>query len=85
MEYPDRCLSAHLLSPLAIQEPEEVQQGRREMCDCWEEGFSCKDGKPDAVYGALQLAFSNDLDDLAKACASLFPHYLLQLTNIVIL
>ncbi|TFK97521.1 Alpha/Beta hydrolase protein, partial [Pterulicium gracile] len=67
MEYPDRCLSAHLLSPLAIQEPEEVQQGRREMCDCWEEGFSCKDGKPDAVYGALQLAFSNDLDDLAKA------------------
>lgn len=59
MTYPERCSSAYLLSPHAIREPEDVMKGRREIVECWEEGFSRPESRRDAVYGALQLAFSN--------------------------
>lgn len=62
MSFPDRCLSVYMLSPLSIQEPEDVFAGRQEIAECWGEG-----AHQDAVYGAAQLAFSNDVEGLANA------------------
>ncbi|KAK0494503.1 alpha/beta-hydrolase [Armillaria luteobubalina] len=69
--YPNKVASLFLVSPLGLEEPTDVADGRREIADYWKEGF--KTGQPDmdilsdAVYGALQLGFSNNLDSLANA------------------
>ncbi|TFK97522.1 Alpha/Beta hydrolase protein [Pterulicium gracile] len=70
MTYPERCSSAYLLSPHAIREPEDVMKGRREIVECWEEGFSRPESRRDAVYGALQLAFSNKPTSLGNTMLS---------------
>ncbi|KAL0581776.1 hypothetical protein V5O48_000253 [Marasmius crinis-equi] len=69
--YPEKVASLFLISPLGIEEPADIAAGRQEIHDCWVEGFP--NGKVDeaalldAVYGALQLAFSNKTSTLITA------------------
>ncbi|KAF9467889.1 alpha/beta-hydrolase [Collybia nuda] len=77
--YPTRVLSLTLISPLPLQEPREVEEGRQEIYDCWVEGF--RDPAEidelallDAVHGALQLGFSGEESSLINALKALsFP------------
>jgi pimeloyl-ACP methyl ester carboxylesterase len=70
MMYPERCDSVYSLSPLSIKEPEDVFAGRQEICEYWIEGHRTPDNEDalqDAMYGALQLGFSNEIDPLTNA------------------
>ncbi|KAK0441533.1 alpha/beta-hydrolase [Desarmillaria tabescens] len=73
--YPDKVASLFLVSPLGLEEPADVADGRREIVKYWKEGF--KTGEPDmevlsdAAYGVLQLGFSNKLDSLSRALAAI--------------
>ncbi|KAK0203371.1 alpha/beta-hydrolase [Desarmillaria ectypa] len=69
--YPNKVVSLFLVSPLGLEEPVDVADGRREIAEYWKEAF--KTGSPDmavisdAIYGAQQLAFGNNLNSLARA------------------
>ncbi|KAJ8094855.1 hypothetical protein AAF712_009608 [Marasmius tenuissimus] len=71
ISHPEKVASLFLISPLGLEEPADIAAGRQEIHDCWIEGFP--DGKVDeaalldAVYGALQLAFSNKSSSLITA------------------
>lgn len=73
--YPDKVASLFLVSPLGLEEPTDVADGRREIAEYWKEGFNT--GQPDmevlsdAVYGAVQLAFSNNLDGLGNTLVAI--------------
>lgn len=64
INHPDRVLSVTMLSPLPLEEPQDVAEGRQEIYDCWAEGFHDPDSVDeyaitDSVYGSLQLGFNN--------------------------
>ncbi|KAK0490089.1 alpha/beta-hydrolase [Armillaria luteobubalina] len=69
--YPNKVASLFLVSPLGLKELPYVADGRREIAECWKEGYGA--GQPDmevlshALYGVLQLGFSNKLDGLVTA------------------
>ncbi|KAF5370063.1 hypothetical protein D9758_001386 [Tetrapyrgos nigripes] len=71
VSYPEKVKSLFLMSPLGTEEPEDVALGRREIYEVWCEGLSGP--TPDdsvlleAVYGALQLGFSNKSSTLINA------------------
>ncbi|KAK0203376.1 alpha/beta-hydrolase [Desarmillaria ectypa] len=68
--YPNKVASLFLVSPLGLEEPADVADGRREIAEYWKEAF--KTGSPnmmalsDAVYGAHQLSFNNNPNSLAN-------------------
>ncbi|KAF5345919.1 hypothetical protein D9758_011412 [Tetrapyrgos nigripes] len=72
ISYPDKVQSLFLMSPLGLEEPEDVANGRIEIYDYWCQGYG-KGGKVDdltlihAFYGALQLGFSNRSSPLINA------------------
>ncbi|KIK68482.1 hypothetical protein GYMLUDRAFT_154015 [Collybiopsis luxurians FD-317 M1] len=59
IDHPDRVLSLFLLSPLGLDEPQEVAEGRKAIHDAWVEGFSAEETDDDALFhavgGALEL------------------------------
>ncbi|KAK0464849.1 alpha/beta-hydrolase [Armillaria novae-zelandiae] len=67
----NKVASLFLVSPLGLKELPYVADGRREVAECWSEGYEA--GQPDmevlshAIYGALQLGFSNKPDGLVTA------------------
>ncbi|KAF8155559.1 Alpha/Beta hydrolase protein [Crassisporium funariophilum] len=72
ISYPEKVLSLFMLSPLPLEEPEEVACGRQEIYDYWVEG--CKDPDHidqdallDAIFGAIQLAFNGQQSPISKA------------------
>ncbi|KAK7437943.1 hypothetical protein VKT23_018378 [Stygiomarasmius scandens] len=71
VSYPSKVRSLFLMSPLGTEEPEDVAGGRVEIYDCWCEGIQAtptnKETLMDALYGALQLAFSNRTSSLITA------------------
>ncbi|KAF8897960.1 alpha/beta-hydrolase [Mucidula mucida] len=71
MNHPDSLASLFLISPLGLEEPKDVAEGREEILECWKQGFSMdppdEEALQDACYGALQLAFSNEADSLTNA------------------
>ncbi|ESK91575.1 alpha beta hydrolase fold protein [Moniliophthora roreri MCA 2997] len=78
VSYPDKVESLFLISPLGLEEPPEIAAGRTEIHDYWVEGF--QDNKIDemelldAIYGSLQLAFSNKTSSLISALVQvLYP------------
>ncbi|THU94509.1 alpha/beta-hydrolase [Dendrothele bispora CBS 962.96] len=71
--YPSKVLSLFLMSPMGLREPEEVSQGRKEICEYWFEGYTTGDESMlgDAVYGVLQLAFSNKTSPLITSLVNI--------------
>ncbi|KAG7086410.1 hypothetical protein E1B28_002365 [Marasmius oreades] len=74
VSYPEKVASLFLISPLGIEEPPDIAAGRKEIHDCWCEAFTDSTGGKidesalmDAVYGGLQLAFSNKSSTLISA------------------
>ncbi|KAK0443847.1 alpha/beta-hydrolase [Armillaria borealis] len=73
--HPNKVASLFLVSPLGLEELPYVADGRREVVECWKEGY--KTGQPDvevlshAIYGVLQLGFSNKPDGLATALVAI--------------
>ncbi|KAF9265895.1 alpha/beta-hydrolase [Marasmius fiardii PR-910] len=69
--YPDKVASLFLVSPLAIEEPADIADGRQEIHDCWCASYNGgkldETAQLDAVYGAMQLAFSNKHSTLITA------------------
>ncbi|KAL0066714.1 hypothetical protein AAF712_006319 [Marasmius tenuissimus] len=77
--YPEKVASLFLISPLGLEEPEDVTTARVEIYNFWTEGFLCQTGiktddsaLQDALYGAMQFAFSNKSTSLTAAYASKF-------------
>ncbi|KAK1223650.1 hypothetical protein PQX77_013472 [Marasmius sp. AFHP31] len=82
--YPEKVASLFLISPLGLEEPEDVTTARVEIYNLWTEGFLCSSSSPssnkntddsplhDALYGALQFAFSNKTTSLTTAYATKF-------------
>ncbi|KAK0237496.1 alpha/beta-hydrolase [Armillaria nabsnona] len=73
--HPHKVASLFLVSPLGLEELPCVADGRREVAECWKEGY--KTGQPDmevishAIYGVLQLGFSNKPDGLVTALVTI--------------
>ncbi|KAK0457972.1 alpha/beta-hydrolase [Desarmillaria tabescens] len=73
--YSNRVASLFLVSPLGLEEPVDVADGRREIAEYWREAF--KTGSPDmttisdSIYGAHQLGFNNNLNDLVNALTNI--------------
>ncbi|KAF8889587.1 Alpha/Beta hydrolase protein [Infundibulicybe gibba] len=70
--YPQKVLSLYMVSPLPLEEPQEVREGRQEIFDCWAEAFKNpkrfdESALLDAVYGALQLGFNSVESSLISA------------------
>ncbi|KIY42982.1 alpha/beta-hydrolase [Fistulina hepatica ATCC 64428] len=70
--YPQKVLSVIMLSPLPLEEPPEVCEGREEIYAVWAEGYA--DPKhadyeelQDAVWGASQLMFNSQESPLVNA------------------
>ncbi|KAG5640232.1 hypothetical protein DXG03_009739 [Asterophora parasitica] len=64
VSYPDKVLSLFLVSPLPLQEPQEVREGRQEIFDCWAEGWRNypdvdESAFMDALLGLSQLGYNN--------------------------
>ncbi|EEB90006.1 hypothetical protein MPER_11845 [Moniliophthora perniciosa FA553] len=77
--YPDKVASLFLISPLILEEPEYVTAARVEIYDYWTQGFGDATSSKiddtallDALYGAMQFAFSNKTTSLTTAYASRF-------------
>ncbi|KAG6850126.1 hypothetical protein H0H93_000748 [Arthromyces matolae] len=72
ISYPERVLSLFLVSPIPIQEPEEVTQGRQEIYEVWTQAWT-DPVNPDretlthAITGALQLAVNSASTPFIKA------------------
>ncbi|KAK0458013.1 Alpha/Beta hydrolase protein [Desarmillaria tabescens] len=73
--YPNQVASLFLVSPLGLEEPADVADGRREIAENWREAF--KTGEPDmaaisdSVYGAHQLGFSDNLNDFVNVLTNI--------------
>ncbi|KAK0220560.1 alpha/beta-hydrolase [Armillaria fumosa] len=69
--HPNKVASLFLVSPLGLKELPYVADGRREVAECWKEAYGA--GQLDmevlshAIYGVLQLGFSNKPDGLVNA------------------
>ncbi|KAG5644712.1 hypothetical protein DXG03_007935 [Asterophora parasitica] len=72
VSYPDKVLSLFLISPLPLEEPREVREGRQEIYDCWVQGWRNYPDVDvtafkDAMIGANQLAYNNIHTPLSDA------------------
>ncbi|KAF8920413.1 Alpha/Beta hydrolase protein [Mucidula mucida] len=71
MARPKLVASLFLISPLGLEELPDIAEGRREIFECWQEGFKSnppdESALQDAVYGALQFSYSNNMASLAHA------------------
>ncbi|THV05379.1 alpha/beta-hydrolase [Dendrothele bispora CBS 962.96] len=71
VSYPEKVQSLFLMSPLGLEEPEDIADGRQEIYEVWCEGFNGSTPDEavllDAAYGAVQLAFSNRSTTLINA------------------
>ncbi|THU78604.1 alpha/beta-hydrolase [Dendrothele bispora CBS 962.96] len=71
VSYPGKVRSLFLMSPLGLEEPQDVAEGRTEIFDYWCQGFSDSGVDEatlmDALYGALQLGVSNRTSTLISA------------------
>ncbi|KAJ8077592.1 hypothetical protein PM082_002024 [Marasmius tenuissimus] len=80
ISYPAKVASLFLISPLGLEEPDYVTAARVEIYNFWTEGFiqggdSIKHDDSallDALYGAMQFAFSNKTTSLTAAYAGKF-------------
>ncbi|KAG6917116.1 hypothetical protein DXG01_003782 [Tephrocybe rancida] len=80
ISYPDKALSLFLVSPLPVQEPKEVGEGRQEIYECWRLGWN--DSKQpdlivlkDSMLGGIELAFNSAVTPIIKALVKLtLPH-----------
>ncbi|KAL0565126.1 hypothetical protein V5O48_016904 [Marasmius crinis-equi] len=79
ISYPEKVASLFLISPLTLEEPDYVTAARVEIYNFWTEGFLCQTGSKtddsallDALYGAMQFAFSNKTTSLTTAYAAKF-------------
>ncbi|KAF9264028.1 alpha/beta-hydrolase, partial [Marasmius fiardii PR-910] len=79
ISYPEKVASLFLVSPLGLEEPDDVTAARIEIYNYWTEGFLCQTGAHtddnalhDSLYGALQFAFSNKQNSLTSAYANKF-------------
>ncbi|THH05825.1 hypothetical protein EW146_g9796, partial [Bondarzewia mesenterica] len=64
IDHPEKVLSLCMMSPLPLEEPEDVAGGREEIYRYWFEAFADPEQideseLTDAVYGAVQLGFNN--------------------------
>ncbi|KAK0457977.1 alpha/beta-hydrolase [Desarmillaria tabescens] len=68
--YPNQVASLFLVSPLGLEEMSPMAGW--EIAEYWREAFKTDDPDmaaiSDSVYGAHQLGFNNNLDDLVNAC-----------------
>ncbi|KAJ7269641.1 Alpha/Beta hydrolase protein [Mycena rebaudengoi] len=71
ISYPTKALSITLISPLPLEEPEDVADGREQIHDCWVAAFEGskvdQTALLDAVCGALQLGFSGEQTSFISA------------------
>lgn len=70
--HPDRILSLFDISPLPLEEPRDVAEGRTEIFNCFEEGLADLDHIDEdavmfAVEGGLQLGFNSKKSSLINA------------------
>ncbi|KAF5379049.1 hypothetical protein D9615_005993 [Tricholomella constricta] len=77
VSYPEKVLSLFLISPLPLQEPTEVKEGRQEIYDYWVQGWQNdphldETALLDAVIGGLQLGFNNTNTTIGKALNALY-------------
>ncbi|KAF6764083.1 Alpha/Beta hydrolase protein [Ephemerocybe angulata] len=74
--HPERVLSMSMVSPLPLQEPADVAEGRTEIYECWAESQADPEhidegALLDAVCGALQLGFNGQQTSLIQATIQL--------------
>ncbi|KAF9058540.1 alpha/beta-hydrolase [Rhodocollybia butyracea] len=75
VSHPDKVLSLFLVSPLGLEEPQDVAEGRQAIHDAWVDGW--RDGKPHleelsfAVQGTLELAFYDRTLSISQAILAL--------------
>ncbi|KIY47876.1 alpha/beta-hydrolase [Fistulina hepatica ATCC 64428] len=72
IQHPQKVLSVTMISPLPLEEPADVIQGRQEIYDCWAEGFRDlgeldHEAMKDAIYGSCQLGFNSTDSSLINA------------------
>ncbi|KAF7297506.1 AB hydrolase-1 domain-containing protein [Mycena indigotica] len=75
--FPAHVLSVFVVSSLPLTEPEDVAEGRQEICDCWAEGARNNGGKGDlkaedsamrdAFTGAAQLSVNGEPNEMFNA------------------
>ncbi|KAG6899329.1 hypothetical protein C0993_011183 [Termitomyces sp. T159_Od127] len=70
--YQEKVLSLFLVSPIPIEEPAEVSEGRQEIYEYWCQGWRDPESPNieiinDAIRGAVQLGFNSVDDPLTKA------------------
>ncbi|KAG6899330.1 hypothetical protein C0993_011184 [Termitomyces sp. T159_Od127] len=70
--YPEKVLSLFLVSPIPIQEPEEVREGRQEIYEYWCQGWRDPtqpdiEAIKDSAKGSNQLGFNSTSGSLIKA------------------
>ncbi|KAF8652357.1 hypothetical protein AX16_004387 [Volvariella volvacea WC 439] len=81
--YPHKVLSLFMISPLPIEEPVDVLEGRQEIYDCWIQGFGDgevihEDALLDAISGALQLGFNGSQSSIVTSLiACTYPRALI--------
>ncbi|KAJ8076213.1 hypothetical protein PM082_000631 [Marasmius tenuissimus] len=76
ISYPEKVLSLFLVSQLCLEEIPEVTEGQMEVYERWEAAFSDSSAVDmtaarEAVFGAIQYAYSNQPSSLAKVLAEI--------------
>ncbi|KAL1702671.1 Alpha/Beta hydrolase protein [Schizophyllum commune] len=76
--YPEKVLSVTMISPLPLEEPEDVAAGRLEIYECWCEGIQGdKSALKDALWGACQLGFNSSNTSMVTALTTrIYPQAL---------
>ncbi|KAJ2926625.1 hypothetical protein H1R20_g10447, partial [Candolleomyces eurysporus] len=74
--HPDKVLSLTMVSPLPLEEPADVAEGRTEIYECWAASQQDADNPDeeallDAVCGALQLGFNGQQTKLIQTMIQL--------------
>ncbi|KAH7105149.1 alpha/beta-hydrolase [Auriculariales sp. MPI-PUGE-AT-0066] len=68
--YPKKVAGLYLVSPLGTEEPEDIQDGRREIYDTWRESFVDgnidKDTLVHCLSGGIELAFSGHATNMVR-------------------
>ncbi|KAL1758876.1 Alpha/Beta hydrolase protein [Schizophyllum commune] len=69
IQYPDEVKSVTLISPAPFQEPQEVNEGRAEIFEYWQEMGLSSDISflDDIVFGAMQLVFHEAINNQSNA------------------
>ncbi|RXW15317.1 hypothetical protein EST38_g10536 [Candolleomyces aberdarensis] len=77
--HPDKVLSLTMVSPLPLEEPADVAEGRTEIYECWAASQQDADNPDedallDAVCGALQLGFNGQQTKLIQTYDPFFSN-----------